>query len=302
MKQRFVKAVCAVLCLALLCSLCGCGILKNIRENARLQSEREILASPAEDALVSEFNAALARAKTEMGLVTESVKYSAGRPHAAGEGKGVDILDAAADTLKKMIMEMNPGSSGEKGAVGSGLLLPLPAEIPAAAAARNTSTVTVTDENGEDVTGEDGAVEKTEVFADNTLTTTFRFYTEEVKTETAEDGSVKEEKVLVPAEDALIEQVFGAPAEKKAVLAAFDVVSGYLKVKDYDIAYKDCTVTAEENLESGALQSVTYEKKMAVTAAVTGVGSLAEMGDITVTLDVTKTVTYHLYISEEDAD
>ena len=299
MKKRVIKLAAAILCPALLCSLCGCGMLKQIRENAQRMSELEIVASPADDALVKEFNAALAKSGAELENVGEMVSYSVGRPRAEGEGKGVDILNAAADTLKKMIMEKNPGSSGDRISFGEGLLLPLPENVPAAAASRNSTTVNVTDEAGEDVKDEDGNVVTAQKISDNLLTTVFRFYTEETKTETAEDGTVKEETVLVPAGDALIEQVFGPLKEKEDVLAAFDAVKGYLEVKDYTVTYKNCTVTAAEDLDTGLLQSADYVKTMAVTANVTGAGPLSEMGDLTVTFDVTKTVHYNLFSSED---
>ena len=296
MKKRFPKLLALALCAVLLLGCSSCGMFKSIRESARLAREREIMETPAEADLASVYNEALQGSRQKAEKLTEKISYSVGRPSVESENGDVGILSAAADTLKKMIMESAPGSSERElapGEIADTLLKELAgAEISSMTGSRNEAMENQTDENGKEITDEEGNVVTAPVTLDNILRTEFRFYTEEKKTETDENGNEKETVTLHPADAAVIEKYFGAPADKAAVLAGFDSVKDYLQVNDYTVEYKDCRINATGDMENSELESVSFVKKMTVTADVTGAGAFAHLGNFTVTLDVSKTTEY----------
>ena len=163
---------------------------------------------------------------------------------------------------------------------------------------------TVVDETEADTTEAD------ETEADTTETDTTETDTTEAdttETDTTEDATVTEETTVaeettrVYADTEIIEVVFGTQADKDAVIAQFDCIKDYLVLNDYDIAYTECNIKSEYNLETGLVDYVTFTKGMTVTASVTGVGVLASYGDLTVTLNLTKTANYTFnYPSAED--
>ena len=266
MKKRFFTAMALMLCAALLLCCSSCEVLKNIQQ-AR---EREILDAPDAPQMADFYNEALANALREASEVKETVSYSVGKPSVSSETGDADILKKAADTLKKMTMQAGPGR-GER---------ELQPADTADTLLKNLKTADYCTGVTQPVT------------VDNILFMEFRFYEEETKTETDENGNGKETVTLLPVDAAMVDACFGAPAAKEEVLAGFDGLKDYLQVKDYTVEYKDCRMKTVSDLYSDLLESVTFEKKMAVTAQATGVGALARLGDFTVTFDVTKTTAY----------
>ena len=296
MKKPFRKLVCAALCLALAFGFSSCGILKNMRENARLASLMTILETPDQKDLADVFNRSLAASAAESKEIGEQVSFSVSRPDVTSDNGSADVLDDCAETLKNMIMSQAPGSSDRNlngGETADTLLAEIkPADVCAAGASRNEKTENETDENGDDVTDADGNVVTRQATVDNLLKLRLEFYDTVIGTETDENGEEKETRTLVPAADDVILTYFGAAREKDAVLAQFDVLKDYLQVSDYTIAYKDCAVSAELDLESLLADSISYVKNMTVTATAAGVGELAGLGTFTVTLDVCETTSY----------
>ena len=58
--------------------------------------------------------------------------------------------------------------------------------------------------------------------------------------------------------------------------------NAYLKLNDYDVVYSGCTITATVNRFTDELTNVYYYKAANVTADMTGNGTLANYGDVSV--------------------
>ncbi len=118
--------------------------------------------------------------------------------------------------------------------------------------------------------------------------------------ETVAEETTTEETTRIYADDATIESIFGSLKDKEAVKAEFDCVKDYLVLNDYSIEYTDCSVKSEMDLENEQLSFVEFTKNMVVTASVTGVGSLAEYGELTVTFNLTQTTNYSFDYTVEE--
>lgn len=64
--------------------------------------------------------------------------------------------------------------------------------------------------------------------------------------------------------------------------AEFAKTNAYLKLNDYDVVYSGCTITATVNRFTDELANVYYYKAANVTADMTGNGTLANYGDVSV--------------------
>lgn len=64
--------------------------------------------------------------------------------------------------------------------------------------------------------------------------------------------------------------------------AEFAKTNAYLKLNDYDVVYSGCTITATVNRFTDELKNVYYYKAANVTADMTGNGTLANYGDVSV--------------------
>lgn len=64
--------------------------------------------------------------------------------------------------------------------------------------------------------------------------------------------------------------------------AEFAKTNAYLKLNDYDVVYSGCTITATVNRFTDELTNVFYYKAANVTADMTGNGTLANYGDVSV--------------------
>lgn len=305
MKKPIQLVFALLLCAALAVGGSGCGMLKTIRENARIASERKILENPAEEELASVFNQALPGSAAACKKLSESVSFEIGKPRVEGEGAGADILRAAANTLKSLIMQSAPGSSSREvdpADLGDTLLKNVaPADVVKGENSRNEANVAVTDADGKELTDEEGNVKMTSVVTDNILYITMNFNDIRVYTETDDEGNPQEKTEIVPPEKALVEKYFGVSSDRDAVLQEFGKLKGYLQVNDYTVEYKDCKVLAVLNMDTSELSEVRYTKNFTVTAAVTGVGPFAEMGDLTVSFDGAE-ITDYTFSYLEDAE
>ena len=295
MKKRMMRFLCAVLCLALTASFCGCGMLKTIRENAN----RPILDSPAEDSLAEFFNTALENTRAAAVDGSETVTLEIGRPslEPEAESKAASILGTAADTLKKIIMEQKPGSSErdlKSDAAEDTLLRAVDAADVLAKVVRNEISMPVTDENDEQLTDEDGNLLTENKISDNILILTLSFGGAE---EAAGDG---EDAPASPPDKAVVEKYFGKGADDAAVREELQKVAAYLQLDDYTVDYTSCGINAEIDLERTVLHAVTYEKHFTVTAHLTGVGSFEELGAVTVTFDGTVRTDYTFDFSVDE--
>jgi hypothetical protein len=291
MKPIARAVLCVVLCAALALSLTGCGMLKTIRDNARLASEREILDTPAEEALPELFNTAVKNAVEAGVKVDETVSLNIGKPNVepAAENEAAEILRKSANALKNLIVMDGPGS-GERelknAELGDTLLGSVdPAAVQSASGAREEAKSAVTDEDGEPVTDEQGNQVYEYTVVNNFVTVTLALHGTETAVETDENGEEKETVTVLPADAAMVEKVYGTAVEKEEVLRQFEKLAAYLRLNDYDIVYKECTVTALVDMDASVAHTVKYVKNFTVTASVTGVGAFADMGDMTVTFD-----------------
>lgn len=291
MKTKCRSILCAALCLCLALGFSGCGMLKTIRDNARIASERVILDTPAPEALPGLFNDALNNAVASGVKVEETVKLTIGKPKAepAEETDASKIFSKTANALKDLIVMESPGSSARElanGELGDTLLAPVDtAQVKLAEATRNEMRSPVLDADGEPVTDAEGNQTYKNEISNNYATVKLSFHETETSAETDENGEEKETVTVIPADAAVVESVFGAPAEREAVLAEFNKLAAYLRVNDYETVYKECTVTALIDMDENLSHSVNYVKNFTVTASVTGVGAFAELGDFTVTFD-----------------
>ena len=291
MKTKFRSILCAALIVCLALGFSGCGMLKTIRDNARIASERAILDTPAPEALPGLFNDALENAVDSGVKVEETVTLSIGRPRVepAEETDAAAVFSKTANALKDLIVMESPGSSARElanGELGDTLLAPVnAAQVKLAEAARTEAKSPVLDADGEPVTDAEGNQTYESVISNNYATVKLSFHETETSVETDENGEEKETVTVIPADAAVVNSVFGAAAEREAVLAEFSKLAAYLRVNDYETVYNECTVTALIDMDENLSHSVNYVKNFTVTASVTGVGAFADMGDMTVTFD-----------------
>lgn len=303
--KKIIRAIFAsVLCAFLMMSLSSCEMIANIKERARLASERVILASPEDNALADEFALALSGALEKNEGITEVVNIGVNSPSIECENGEADILKAAANTLKNLIVSDNLGSP-EKAIsadeISDTLLKNIEnTDILSASSSRNTREETVTDEDGKEVKDENGELIKEKVVADNLLTFRFNFYSEETVTETNDSGEEKEVTVITPADSKVIEKYFGSLPDKDSILSEFDVIKGYFEVNDYTVEYTNCSISAQTDMDADELTFVTYTRAFKVTASVTGVGPFSDMGELTVTFTGSETTTYNFSYPQEE--
>ena len=306
MKTKLRALLAALTCVALAVGFSGCGMLKTIRENARIASERVILETPAEDTLAGLFNDALAASMAAGVEVDESVSFHIGRPRLESETESAaaDILGKCADALKNLITEADPGSSEreiESGDFSDTLLGPVDAaDVKAVSARRNLVNVAVTDENGKEVSDEEGNLVTEQKINDNFAEVTLSFHENETKTETDDEGNEKETVTVLPVDAALAQKYFGAAPDRAEILNQLAKLSAYLQVDSYEIEYKACEITALIDLDETVAHSVRYTKNFTVTAEVTGVGAFADMGRLTVAFDGSAETDYTFEFISED--
>lgn len=308
MKKSIKTVISFMLITLLVISFSSCSIFESMRENALNASQITIYATPEEEQIIAEFNELLAVSLDKATEIKESESYSAGNPDIFKAGEEAGVLDAAAKQLKTFIMSAKPGSTStvlEKGAAS--LLNTIDeAAVLKFTFSRNMASENVTDAKGENVTNDDGTVVTETKISDNILHLAFNYFTEaEVLGEgvTNEAGENIVETTVVYAEAATIESVFGTLKDKEAVLANFDTIKDYIVVSDYEVAYENCLITSDADLEEGVLSFVNFQKNMKVTAKAECVGALAEYGEVEIVFNLTLNTNYEFsYDSEETTD
>ena len=294
--KKTVRTLVAVMMIAAMCaSLCSCNVFRTMRENAEKASKIQIAETPDDEkaiALLQEIVSSSAGIAEEM---KETVSYDAGNPDIFRGDEEAGLLDASAKQLRNLIMESKPGKTEETLTADDLRLLN---KLDAKGALdvtvdRNYGEEKVTDEKGNYVADEDGEIVTRKYISDNILHFTISYYDTKV-TETVEkdDGTTEDVTEIVPADDATVESVFGEPADKDAVLAAFGAVKDYVLLTDYSVAYTNCRIVADVSLDENIVTHVRFEKHMTVTAQATCQGKLADYGDVTVVFPLTKNIEY----------
>lgn len=303
MKNTLRKTSAILTVVALCMTLSSCSIFKTMRENALEASMQTILESPDEKAVIEKL-AAYADTSVEKALsANESVSYSVNDVQILAGEEEAGLLDDSAKQLRNFIMAGNPGSaSRDITADDKGLLSLLGrSDMLSVTMDRNIGSERVTDDKGNVTVDEAGQELTTQFVSDNILHLTLNYFgTEVTETKTNEDSTTEEITSVIPAEEALVEEVFGKKADKEEVLKAFDATADYLKVNDYELSYTDCKISTDVSLDEELLNFVKFEKNMIVTAKVTGVGKLESYGDLTVTFRLTKTVNYGFTFAAEE--
>ena len=295
--KRTVRDLVACLLIAAICaSLCSCNVFKTMRENAERASRIQIVETPDDNEAIRLLREMIDECDDMGATVKETVSYQADNPHIyTADGEEAGLLDDAAKQLRDLIMANKPGRTEETLAAGE---LRLMEQLDAAGALdvrvdRNYNDEKITDAKGNYVADEDGNVVTEKKVSDNVLHFTIDYYDAEVtEQKTKDDGTTEDVTEIVPADNAAIESVFGEPADKEAVLAAFEAVADYVTVSGYEIAYTNCQIRSDVDLDESLVSFVRFEKHMTVTATAVCTGKLAEYGEVTVVFPLTKTIEY----------
>jgi hypothetical protein len=304
MKKSIKTVISFVLITLLALSFSSCSVFQSMRENALNAAQTTIYATPEKEQIISEYNALLALSLMDATEIKENVSYSAGKPDVFKSGEEAGVLDAAANQLKNFIMSANPGSASTVLEAGADSLLK---SLDEAAVlnfdfTRNIASENVTDAKGNEVVDENDIVVTETRISDNILHLTFNFFAAETlpgEGATNENGEAAEEATTtIYAEDATIESVFGSLKDKETVLKNFENVKDYIVVSDYEIAYENCIITSDADLEEGRLNFVNFQKNMKVTAKAEGVGALAQYGEIEVVFNLTLNTSYEFSYAE----
>ena len=294
--RKTIRSLIVILLFATLClSLCSCNVFRTMRENAEKASQIQIVETPDDGKAIAMLQEIVGASAGIAEHMTETVSYDTGNPDVFRGGEEAGLLDSSAKQLRNLIMENKPGKTEENLTADDLRLL---AKLDAKGALdvtvdRNYGEEKVTDEKGNYVADENGEVLTQKYISDNILHFTISYFDTQV-TDTVEndDGTLEEHTVYVSADNATIESVFGEPADKDAVLSAFDAVKDYITVTDYSVEYTNCKIVADVNLDENIVSFVRFEKHMTVTAQATCLGKLAEYGDVTVTFPLTKNIEY----------
>lgn len=300
MKRTISIILAALLTLCVCASFSGCNLFATMRQNAEQAAQTTLLDTPDDEKSFEQLTDYINSAFDNAEKLGENISYSVAGIKVMKDGEDAGLLDDAASMLKTFIMNGKPGAQSRDitDKADAGLLL----SIDKSSAlnyeiTRNTQSEKVTDEDGNQVTLEDGE-NVTEIHTvDNCLNYVIEYFA--TQTVTDENGEEKEE--YTPADDATIKAVFGEDADKNAVIANFDCVADYLKLNDYTFDYGNCTVKASVDMELGQITGLEFGKKLLVKANVTGQGALAEYGELTVEFELTKNTSYSFaYPVEEE--
>lgn len=305
MKKSIKTVISFVLITLLALSFSSCSVFQSMRENALNAAQTTIYATPEKDQIISEYNTLLAASLKNATEIKENVSYSAGKPDVFKAGEEAGALDAAANQLKTFIMSAKPGSASNVIAADADSLLKAldEAAVLKFDFTRNIASENVTDAKGNEVTDDNDIVVTETRISDNVLHLTFNFFADELTVlgegVTNENGEAAEEATTtIYADDVTIESVFGTLKDKETVLKNFENVKDYIVVSDYEIAYENCLITSDADLEEGRLNFVNFQKNMKVTAKAEGVGALAEYGEIEVVFNLTLNTSYEFSYAE----
>lgn len=282
------KKTTALLLALLMLSLSACSMLQNIKENAKKNAEKTILDTPTDDSLFAVWDDAVKNSFETCHQATVHTSMDIGRPHVTGDAD-VGLLDAAAGIVKDMIADGAPGDETQKVETVTGTELEGydPSLAPEVKTERNTMDEAVTDEDGKELTDEEGEVIREKKVSDNFLKATFCYYTVKEPAE-GEEG----EPEYIPADEALLISVFGEKRDKNEVLSHFDVVGKYFTDIDYTFAYLDPEVRCELDLDAKRFRNIEFNKIIRVTATAKCVGPLEKCGTVTITFDLDEKTAY----------
>ncbi len=84
--------------------------------------------------------------------------------------------------------------------------------------------------------------------------------------------------------------------DKEDVLASEEIAktAEYLKLNDYTVSYSGCQITARVNRYTDEVENINYRKVALVTADMTGAGSLASYGDVSVIFKLEDIADYNM--------
>ena len=302
MKKTIRTATSILLAAGMIYSLSSCSLFSSIRKRVEEANNTTLAATPEEDDVVSHFNGLLKSSVERSDKITEKTEYKLnGLNIKKADGSDAEALGKSAGILKKMVAEKKPGKA-EREITDKNVTDTLLADVEAdllldSEFSRNTRVVDVTEENGKEVSNENGEAVTEIKITDNILKTVFKYF-KDVKdengtTETPEEGETAVEPTTrIFADDDVIKQVFGEQADKEAVLAHFDCIKNYVTVVDYEIKNGSCQISSDVDLVASDLADISFSQQMTVTAHVKGVGELEKYGDLTVTVELEKLVSY----------
>ncbi len=302
MKNSVKTAVSVLLAAGVVCSLSSCTLFSSVRKRVEEANNTTLAETPEEESIISHFNGLLANSVERAEKITEKTEYSLnGLNIEKADGSDADALGKSADILKKLTAEKNPGRT-EREITDKQISDTLLADVETdmlldCEFSRNTRTVNVTEENGKEVSNENGENVTEIKITDNILKTVFKYFKDiadenGTTAEPAEGETAAEPTTRVFADDSVITAVFGEQADRDAVLAHFECIKNYVTVTGYEIKNGSCQIRSDIELTVSELSDVEFCRPMTVTAHVKGVGSLEKYGDLTVTLEIEKRVTY----------
>ena len=294
MKKTLKSVVAVLLTAAILYAFCSCSLFSSIRKRVEEANNTTLAATPEEKEVVDHFN----------GLLSNSVD----RAEKINEKIDAGALGKSAGMLKKLVAEKKPGKA-ERTIEDKNISDTLLSEVEADKLldfdfSRNTRVVNVTDEAGKEVANDNGE-NVTEIrITDNILKTVFKYFKDvadkdATTSEPAEGETAAEPTTRVLADDGVINEVFGDAADKAEVLANFDCIKEYVSVVDYTITNGSCEIRSDIDLVASDLSDIVFFRPMTVTATVKGVGALEKYGELTVTVELEKTVSYSFVYSAE---
>lgn len=150
--------------------------------------------------------------------------------------------------------------------------------------------VPVTDEEGSQVYYENGDIMSKTFVCDNKMKATLSFL-----------AKAEEETAAIQfADSAVINKYFTNTVDKEYVLSELAKVNTAVAVSDYTVAYRDCTISFNIDMETEQILSATYTKTAFVTFDAEGVNSFADLGAFKICFNFTDTVTVTFDYEAED--
>lgn len=308
--KRILKSVTAILLIAAtIYAFSSCTLFSSIRKRVEDANNTTLATTPEEGDVVSHFNGLLKASVERADKINENTEYKFnGMNIKEADDSDAGALGKSATMLRKMVAEKNPGRAErtiEDKNISDTLLDGIdPEKLLDVEYSRNTRVANVTNEKGNEIEDENGEVVTEIKITDNILKTVFKYF-KDIKDENGttaepEEGETAAEPTTrIFADDDTIKDVFGEQADKTEVLANFDCIKNYITVVDYEIAYGSCEIRSDIELVASDLSDISFTQPMTVTAHVKGVGALAEYGDLTVTLEITKNVSYSFVYPSE---
>ena len=302
MKKTLKSVVAVLLTAAILYAFCSCSLFSSIRKRVEEANNTTLAATPEEKEVVDHFNGLLSNSVDRAEKINEKIEYKfSGLNIKEADGSDAGALGKSAGMLKKLVAEKKPGKA-ERTIEDKNISDTLLSEVEADKLldfdfSRNTRVVNVTDEAGKEVANDNGENVTEILITDNILKTVFKYFKDvadkdATTSEPAEGETAAEPTTRVLADDGVINEVFGDAADKAEVLANFDCIKEYVSVVDYTVTNGSCEIRSDIDLVASDLSDIVFFRPMTVTATVKGVGALEKYGELTVTVELEKTVSY----------